>query len=86
MGEQGFGVEVDRVAAYGLDDGDARGVERIAEVRRRTNAITQVVGADRFAKALGQRLEVASGQSAISGEALGENQHIATGLGQGRRR
>ena len=75
-------VEVDRVAADGLDDRDAGRVERLAEVGGRADAVAQVVLVDDLAQALGDRLEVAPGEAAVGREALGEDQQVAALLGQ----
>ena len=82
VGEQGTSVEVDRVPADGPHHGDARRDEGVAEVGRRLDAVAQVVVVDDLGQTLGDGFEVAAGESAVGGEALGEDQDLAAALGQ----
>ena len=82
MGEQGAGVDVDGVAAGGLHDRHAGAHQPVAEVRRRSDPVAEVVVVDHLAQALGDRLEVAAGEPAVGGEALGEDEEVAAALGQ----
>ena len=81
--QQRAGVEVDRVAAERLDERHARPIERLAEVLGRTDAVSEVVLVDDLAEPLGDRLEVAAGQTAVGREALGQDQQVPALLGEG---
>ena len=83
MGEEGRGRPIDRVAADRQDDRDAASMKGLAEVGRRLDPVAQVVVRDGLLDALGDGLEVAPGEPAVGGKALGQDQHVAARLGEG---
>ncbi len=54
----------------------------LADVARRHDAVVQVVLVDGLLHADGERLEVASGQATVGGEALGEDQQVLVLAGE----
>ncbi|CAB4834498.1 unannotated protein [freshwater metagenome] len=53
------------------------GRQRVGQVGRAADAVAQVVRVDHFCQTLGDGLQIASGEPAVGGEALGEDQHVA---------
>ena len=66
----------------GLTTGMPDGVERLAEVGGRADPVAQVVLVDHLGQALGDGLQVASGQAAVGREALGQDEQVAAALGE----
>ena len=70
------GVDVDGVAAGRLDDGHAVVGDVAAQVAGGDDAVAQVVGVQHLLQADGDGVEVAAGESAVGGEALGEDEQV----------
>ena len=68
--EQGAGVHVDGVPADRGQHRQSGSPQRLAEVPGRADSVSQIVVVDNFAQPLGERLEVAAGQPAVSRETL----------------
>ena len=79
-------IDVDGMAADRLHDRDAGAGKRLAEIRGGADPVAEVVLVDDLAEALRDRLEIAAGEAAVRGEALGEDQQVAALLGELRRR
>src|SRR3954451_11906326 len=77
VGEEGGGVDVDRVAARRLHDGDAGAGDVLAQEGGRWNAIRQLTLAESIVQADPVATRVAPPPPAISGEALRQDQQIA---------
>ena len=71
------------MAAERLDDRYAGSLQRLAEIRRRSDPVAEVVLVDDLAEALRDRLQVAAGEAAVRREALGEDQEVPALLGEG---
>ena len=69
-------IEIDRMAARRLHDRHALARDVVAQVRRRRDAIAQVVLFEHFLNADGDRFQVAPGQAAIGRIAFGQDQQI----------
>ncbi len=77
IGQHGARVDVDRVAAGGFDKTHTGRLEALAQVFGGPQAVAQVVFLHALLQAHGQRLQVAPGQAAVGGKALGHDQHVA---------
>ena len=64
------------MAAGRFDDGHAVVGNVAAQIAGRDDAIAQIVWVENFLQAHGDGFQVAAGQPAVSGEALGENQQV----------
>src|ERR1039458_2243843 len=80
--EEGPGVKVDGVAAGGLNDGHTLARDVIAEIGRRSDAVTEVVFFEGFLHADRDGFEISSGEAAVGRIALGEDEEIFFLLGQ----
>ena len=80
--QQGARVDEDGVAPEGDDDRHSRRLQRLTEVGDRPYPVAQVVMVGALGQALGDRLQVAAGEPAVGGEALGEDFQGAALLGQ----
>jgi hypothetical protein len=81
--EEGRGVEIDGVAAHGANVGDAGALQLVAEVLERGVAVALVVLLERLVEADGDGVEIAAGEAAVGGEALGHDEATASLLGEG---
>src|SRR4051812_15333392 len=79
--EKGARVEIDGVAARRLDDGNSVACDVIAEVGGGGYAVAQVVLFEGFLHADGDGFEIASGEAAVGGISLGENEQVFFLLG-----
>ena len=75
--QEGFGVDVNGMAAGWLDDGDAGLGNVIAEIGSGCDAIAEIVLLQSFLNADGDRFKVAAGESTISRISLGENEQVS---------
>ena len=76
VGEEGAGIEIDGVSAGRLDNGDSLSGDVIAQVRRRGDAVAEVIFFESFLHAYCDGLEIAPSKATISRVSLGENQQI----------
>ena len=76
VGQHARGIDIDGVAAGRLDDGDAVVGDVAAEVAGGDDAVVQVVGVEDLFQADGDRVQVAAGQSAVGGEAFGQDEQV----------
>ncbi len=83
MRQQGLGIQVHRVATAGLHHRDAGCGQGFAQVGGGADAIAQVVVINDFLQPLRQGFQIASGEAAVGGKTLGQDQEIAALLGQG---
>ena len=75
--QQRAGVDVDGVAPGRLQDGDAGGLQALAEVGGGADPVPEIVVVYRLLEPLGDRLQVAPGEPAVGGEAFGEDLEVA---------
>src|SRR5690348_10111047 len=66
--KEGAGVDINRVAAGRLNNGDAFGGNVVAEIGRGGDAVIEIVLFESFVEADGDGVKVASGEAAVSGE------------------
>ena len=76
VGQEGAGIDVDGVASGRLDDGDSRVGDVVAKIGGGSDAIFEIVVVQGFLQADGDGFEVASGEAAVGGVALGEDEKI----------
>ena len=76
MRQKRLGVEIDGVAARRLHNRHAVLGNVVAKVSRRGDPVAQVVFLQRLLHAHRDRLQIAAGESAVGGIALGQNQQI----------
>lgn len=76
VGKERRRVEEDRVPAEGHDDRHACRLERLAEVLDGTDPVAEVVLFHALSESLRDGLEVPAGQSAIGGEAFGQDLEV----------
>ena len=74
--QKGARIEINRVAARRLHDGDAMLRDVIAEVSGGGDAIAQIVFVERLLHADGDGFEITSGQTAIGWVAFGQDEQI----------
>ena len=81
MGQHAGGIDVDGVAARGLDDGNAVIGDVAAEVAGGDDAVVEVIGIEDLFETGGDGVKVAAGKSAVGRKAFGEDQEITLLLG-----
>ena len=80
--EEGAGIDIDRVAAGRLNDGDSGCGDVVAEVGGGGDAVAEVVLLERFLHADGDGFEIAAGKTAVGWISLGEDEQIFLLLGE----
>ena len=80
--QEGASINIDGVAAGRLDDGNSAGSDVIAEICGGGDAVAEVVLLKRLLDADGDGFEVAAGEAAVGGVALGEDEQIFLLLGE----
>ena len=74
--QEGARVDIDGVPAGRLHDGHAVLGDVVAQIGGGGDAVAQVVLVQRFLQAHGDGLQVAAGQAAVGGKALGQDQQV----------
>ncbi len=76
LGQEGLGVQVHSVAPGRLNDGDSRPGHLLGQIGSRADPVLQVLLLKNLGEALGDRLQVVSGQTPVGRETLGEDQQV----------
>src|SRR5579871_6172266 len=82
VGQHAAGIDIDGVAAWRLDDGDAMIGEVAAQIARGDDAVAEIIGIEDLFESNGDSIEIAPGEAAICGEALGEDEQVGFLLGE----
>ncbi len=82
MGQERFGVQIDRMAAGRPHDRNPGIAALLPQVFGAANPIAKVPLVEHLIEAGGDRLQVTAGEAPVGGESLGEDQQIAALGGQ----